>query len=62
MNRILRIPFRYFSGSKFYHPPDFKYDPEYQLSQASKSQYFVNLYRKYGHHYAQLDPLNLYDE
>lgn len=62
MSRLLRVPLRLFSGSKFYHPPEYKYDAEYHLNQANRTQSFVNIYRRYAHNYAELDPLKLYDE
>jgi 2-oxoglutarate dehydrogenase complex dehydrogenase (E1) component-like enzyme len=57
--------FRYvrnFAFSKFYHPCEFKLTPEHAEATICSLGNYVKLYRKYGHHYAKLDPLGLYNK
>lgn len=48
--------------SQFYHPQKFTLDPSVLESQVCKLNSYVSTYREYGHHYAKLDPLELYNK
>ena len=50
-----------FRSSKFYHPCKYELNHDYVSKQACKLAAFVNCYRHYGHFFAKLDPLNLYN-
>jgi 2-oxoglutarate dehydrogenase complex dehydrogenase (E1) component-like enzyme len=63
MYRLAGKSLRMFSkGSRFYHPPGYSYDAEHHQAEANKLHHFIGLYRKHGHHFAQLDPLKLYNK
>ncbi len=48
--------------SQFYHPHTFKINPEIFSSKVCKLHSYVSTYRSHGHHYAKLDPLELYNK
>lgn len=48
--------------SQFYHPHKFSIDTTVLESQVCKLRNYVTTYREYGHHYAKLDPLELYNK
>ena len=48
--------------SQFYHPHKFSIDPTVLEPQVSKLHSYISTYREYGHHYARLDPLELYNK
>ncbi len=61
MIRLFRRSLKFLSTSKFYQPTEFKYDPDHHQLRSGKLHYYVGLFRKYGHHSAELDPLKLYN-
>lgn len=48
--------------SHFYHPCSFKLTPDQAQMSACQLGHYVHQYRAYGHHYAKLDPLGLYNK
>lgn len=50
------------SFTQFYPPCHFKIDPETLQTAACPLSFYVGVYRKYGHYYAKLDPLGLYNK
>lgn len=60
---MLRLTSKIFRFStEFYHPCSFKLDPEAQLSTACMLALYFSYFRRYGHHYAKLDPLGIYNK
>jgi 2-oxoglutarate dehydrogenase complex dehydrogenase (E1) component-like enzyme len=51
-----------FKFSSFYHSHNFTVSPEHLQLQTCKLAAYVGAYRKYGHYYASLDPLSLYNK
>lgn len=51
-----------FTFSSFYHPCKFNLTPEHALLSTCNLGNYVRQYRAYGHYYAKIDPLNLYNK
>lgn len=47
--------------TQFYHPTPITFKIDDLATRACSLAYYVELYRNHGHHYAQLDPLSLYN-
>jgi 2-oxoglutarate dehydrogenase complex dehydrogenase (E1) component-like enzyme len=58
---MLRL-FRNYQFSQFYHPCSFQLDPNTLKTAACPLKSYVSLFRTYGHYYAKLDPLGLYNK
>lgn len=48
--------------TKFYQPCNFTMDPEHHADQSCQLAQYVGVYRKYGHLFAKLDPLGIYNK
>ena len=48
--------------SSFYHPSKFNLKPQDVTLSSCLLANYIKQYRTYGHHYAKLDPLNLYNK
>ena len=57
---LSRYPF--FAFSNFYHPCKFVLQPELIRKHHCKLGIYVDSYRQYGHLFAKLDPLELYNQ
>lgn len=49
-------------STEFYHPCTFKINPDNELNSACMLALYFSYFRRYGHHYAKLDPLGIYNK
>lgn len=58
---MLRLT-NFYNFSKFYHPCNMKITPEHAEKAICFLGNYVKIFRAYGHYYAKLDPLGLYNK
>jgi 2-oxoglutarate dehydrogenase complex dehydrogenase (E1) component-like enzyme len=60
---MIRLHSRLFKFSNdFYHPCHFKLNIDAVDKQTCSLAVYVNYFRRYGHHFAKLDPLDVYNK